>query len=286
MMVIVLYAQIIGCFVLYFNYDISIRNREEIAQHATFLRLKKTKQIIQNNKKEKSPRYIRRRDRQNTKDIASKEFKVQQTMSDQTVNEMRHSENTVKRPRRNIRRIPPKDLQTIEPSFKEQLPIPTTETVKAQQAKTNKPALRCPPPVERKVTFNEAEYAPFDGSGLAVISGSLCFPLKDGSTKCFENTDVFINPVTSYSDEWYIRGWAGRENLQRADERAFKYNKMVKTGKDGTFKFENLKPGSYYVAAAVCLPEAKDAKNCQRQRYAAKVSMKRLVKPTFKRVFP
>ena len=66
-----------------------------------------------------------------------------------------------------------------------------------------------------------------------------------------------------------------------------KYQKyIVGEKKNLKIKFENLKPGSYYVAAAVCLPEAKDAKNCQRQRYAAKVSMKRLVKPTFKRVFP
>ena len=61
---------------------------------------------------------------------------------------------------------------------------------------------------------------------------------------------------------------------------------MIKTGTGGSFKFENLKPGSYYVAASLCMPETKDSLKCQYQRYAAKVSMKRLVKPTFQRVFP
>lgn len=154
---------------------------------------------------------------------------------------------------------------------------------KSAHAMTAKKAL---PPVTRQVAFNEAEYAPYAAGGNAVIEGNACFTLSDGSEKCFEGIEVFINPVTSYSDEWYNRGWAGRECLPAADERAFAYNKKVKTGKNGAFKFEKLKSGSYYVGAAVCLPATKDAKVCRSARYASKVTMKNRVKTTLKKVYP
>jgi len=149
-----------------------------------------------------------------------------------------------------------------------------------------KPVFKCPEPVARKVSFVEEEYAPYAGEGNAIIEGSACFTLSNGSEKCFSNVDVFINPVTSYSDEWYNRAWAGREFLQKADERALDFNKIVKTDEKGAFKFSGLKPGSYYVGAAVCLPDSKDSKNCRVARFASKVSMKNRVKTILKKVYP
>ena len=149
--------------------------------------------------------------------------------------------------------------------------------------KASNPPLRL---AERKASFIESEYAPYVGTGHAIIEGNTCFELADGTTKCFENANVFINPVTTYSDEWYNRGWAGKEFLAKADERAIAYNKMIKSGKDGAFKFESLKPGSYYVGAMVCLPDTKDSKRCVCTRYASKVTMKNRVKTTLKKVFP
>lgn len=158
-------------------------------------------------------------------------------------------------------------------------------TAKDMPAVTTK-APACPPPVPRKAKYIEAEYAPYAQKGNASIQGKLCFPLADGSEKCFANTTVFINPVTSYSDEWYRRGWAGREYLATADQRVIPFNKMVKTDKDGHFAFKDLAPGSYYVGTTVCLPKTKDAKACAYTRWAAKVTMKRMVTPTFKKVYP
>ena len=218
--IILLYAQIFAGAVLYYKYDIKVRNHGEIVHQ------------------------LRKRP------VAS----------------------THKKGVRTIRRRPPK-------------------TTKAQQqsTKTEKkayPALKCPPPVKRDVVFNENEYLPYAKEGNAVIEGDLCLTLKDGSLKCFENAEVFINPVTSYSDEWYKRGWAGRENLEVAHPRAFHYNKKVKTGKDGAFRFEKLPAGSYYVASAICVPEAKGATSCQYHRYATKVETKKYVKPKLKKVYP
>ena len=155
-----------------------------------------------------------------------------------------------------------------------------------KQSKNNVPALRCPPPVKRNVVFDEKQYAPYAAKGNAVIEGKLCLPLKDGTVKCFENAEVFINPKTNYSDEWYQRGWAGRENLQAPNPRAYDFNKKVRTTKDGSFKFEGLPAGSYYVASAVCLPEAKDTPKCAYHRYATTVDVSNTAKATLKQVYP
>lgn len=162
----------------------------------------------------------------------------------------------------------------------------TTQPVAAPVAHEAKPAFKCPEPVARKAQFNEAEYEHYATAGKAVIAGKACFTLADGAEKCFAGVDVFINPVTTYSTEWYERGWAGREFLANPDVRAVKYNKKVRTDKDGSYRFENLPAGSYYVGAVVCEPAAKDAKECQITRYAAKVKMKNSVKPTLLKVFP
>lgn len=193
------------------------------------------------------------------------------------------SSKTTQQRKRNVRRRRTSSAATNSTTA-------TNALIRPQEPKAKidapKPAVQCPPRVERKVVFNEAEYAPFAQGGDAVIEGALCVPLKDGSTKCLANTSVFINPVTSYSDEWYARAWAGRENLQIADERAFRYNITTQTDKNGRFKFENLKPGSYYVGAAVCVPEGKDSVRCQYTRFGTKVTMKRLVKTELKQVYP
>lgn len=184
--------------------------------------------------------------------------------------------------KRPLTRTRKKGIRTI----RRRQPKTTKQQQSTQTEKKAYPALKCPPPVKRDVVFDEREYLPYAKEGNAVIEGDLCLTLKDGSLKCFENAEVFINPVTSYSDEWYKRGWAGRETLEVAHPRAFHYNKKVKTGKDGAFRFEKLPAGSYYVASAICVPEAKGATSCQYHRYATKVEIKKYVKPKLKRVYP
>lgn len=144
----------------------------------------------------------------------------------------------------------------------------------------------CPPPVARRVPYSAAEYVPYAKGGSAKIAGKACFTLEDKSEKCFPNLVVFINPVTNYSNEWYVRGWAGTERLADADPRVVPFNVSVKTAADGSYAFENIAPGTYYVGTQVCLPKTKTDKACTYKRFAAKVTMKKLVSPTLLQVYP
>ena len=145
---------------------------------------------------------------------------------------------------------------------------------------------KCPEPMDRHEILDPAEYAPYEKGGSAVIEGNFCVKLKDNTDKCFSRAQVFINPVTSYSDEWYHRGWAGREALKKADPKALKMNKSVITDQDGKFKFEGLAAGSYYVGAVACVPRTAKSEDCVLSRFATKVTMKNRVKASLKRVYP
>ncbi len=176
------------------------------------------------------------------------------------------------------RPVPPRHHQGVKP-----MPAQGKAAVKKAPPK---PAVKCPEPVARKAQYVEAQYAPYAAGGKAKIQGKACFTLKDGSEKCLAGLDIYINPVTDYSNEWYERGWVGTEYLEVADKRVIPFNKSVKTAQDGSFTFDGLAPGSYYVVTQLCLPTGKDAKTCEYRRYGTKVTMKNLVKPTLKQLFP
>lgn len=176
------------------------------------------------------------------------------------------------------RPVPPKHHQGVKP-----MPAPGKAAVKKAPPK---PAVKCPEPVARKAKYVEAQYAPYAAGGKAKIQGKACFTLKDGTEKCLAGLEIYINPVTDYSNEWYERGWVGTEYLEVADKRVIPFNKSVKTAQDGSFTFDGLAPGSYYVVTQLCLPTGKEAKTCEYRRYGTKVTMKNLVKPTLKQIFP
>lgn len=248
LLVVFLYVELAALGYIYYTYDVSFYPKQTTAQ---LLKAKRARQ-----------QHVRKKMVQRRHHVAQKQAGRP------------HSQKMKAAPQKVVKQAPAKRVPAQKAFTEKDMP------------KTTLKAPTCPPPVPRKVAFNEAEYAPYAVKGNAKIAGNLCLTLADGSEKCFENVDIFINPVTSYSDEWYTRGWAGREYLATADARALPFNKIVKTGPNGAYAFTDLAPGSYYVGTTVCLPPAKDAKTCQYTRWATKVSMKRLVKPTLKKVFP
>ena len=104
-------------------------------------------------------------------------------------------------------------------------------------------------PSERQRSYVEAEYAPYDGQGTASITGQLVAKLPDGGTINRAGNEVVLDPVTSYSTEWYEKHVKGGEELETADIRAGVYTRSTMTDDEGRFRFEKLKPGEYYKPA-------------------------------------
>ena len=106
-----------------------------------------------------------------------------------------------------------------------------------------------PLPVQRQASFDPHEYAPYEKTGTSTISGQVSLRAQDGAvTSGGGCREVYLEPVTSYSTEWYEHEVVKNETLTAPDPRARTYRKVTGTDGVGFFRFENLPQGSYYVA--------------------------------------
>jgi hypothetical protein len=107
-------------------------------------------------------------------------------------------------------------------------------------------------PAPRTAAFQEAEYQPYAGAGEGSVSGQVSmrtgenYVTSGGGCK-----EVLLEPVTSYSTEWFEREVMKNEPLGAPDPRTLTYRRTTQTDGTGYFHFERLPPGSYYVACLV-----------------------------------
>lgn len=110
----------------------------------------------------------------------------------------------------------------------------------------------CAPAIHsRLMSFNEAEYAPYSGAGTASIYGEAFLKTRGGDVKKGAGNKVFMNPVTSYSTEWYQRQIIGGQILEQPDQRALPFFRETIADSDGRFEFQNLPAGEYYLACPI-----------------------------------
>ena len=161
---------------------------------------------------------------------------------------------------------------------------PCTKHRKKAIQKSTGTCTKCPPVWKRTVPFDINEYKPYDTVGALTLSGNVCDALPKG-VKCPTNTTVFINPKTSYSDEWWTKHWNGSFGITKPDEQALKYNKKTTADDKGNFSFTNLPAGSYYIGAEVCT-KTKRQKTCQPMRLGTLVKLDKNTTASLKVVHP
>lgn len=105
-----------------------------------------------------------------------------------------------------------------------------------------------PSPQPRRAVFDETEYAPYAGEGSCAIEGQAFLKTRAGDVKYGAGNDVWLNPVTTYSREWFERNVIGHEALEPADPRVERYARKTVADGEGRFRFEKLPPGEYYIA--------------------------------------
>lgn len=102
----------------------------------------------------------------------------------------------------------------------------------------------------REVAFDPAEYARYAGTGPGIIEGQAFLVTAGGDVKYGAGREVWINPVTKYSTEWFKRAVIGRERLAAADPAVPEARKAVADG-EGRFRFTDLPLGDYYIACYI-----------------------------------
>lgn len=109
-------------------------------------------------------------------------------------------------------------------------------------------APRVQTPIPRNAVFVHEEYEPYAGEGTATILGQAFAKTRGGDVKYGAGCTVILNPVTSYSREWWTLRVLAGDNLEAADLRVTAYTHQTAADGEGRFRFEKLKPGEYYAA--------------------------------------
>lgn len=106
-------------------------------------------------------------------------------------------------------------------------------------------------PVERTSAFNEAEYAPYAGTGTSSITGQAFAKTMGGDVKFAAGNPISLNPVTTYSTEFYNTLVIQQKAITAPDTRAAQYNRSTVADGNGNFEFHNLPAGEYYVTTVL-----------------------------------
>jgi hypothetical protein len=105
--------------------------------------------------------------------------------------------------------------------------------------------------VPRRAPFIPAEYEPYGRPGTATIVGQAFLKTRGGDVKYCAGEPVSLNPVTTYSREWWNVVVLGRREIEPGDPRAQGFHRTTIADAEGRFRFPALPAGEYYVACHV-----------------------------------
>lgn len=108
-------------------------------------------------------------------------------------------------------------------------------------------------PVEEmeRVAFPVSEYNGLAKTGKGTVKGMIY--LKDAYEKRIvgAGTRLYLNPVTSYSQQWYDESYLGGHKMQKADPRLFNYLRFTASDSEGNFAFYGVPSGRYFLIGTV-----------------------------------
>ena len=102
-----------------------------------------------------------------------------------------------------------------------------------------------------RIEFPTSEYYSLPRSGRGTIKGSIYITDSYGSRVVGAGTRLYLNPLTSYSKQWYVESYLGGNRMQKADSRLFNYLKFTAANSSGDFAFYGVPNGSYYLIGTV-----------------------------------
>jgi hypothetical protein len=103
----------------------------------------------------------------------------------------------------------------------------------------------------QRMPFPEAEYASLAKTGSATVTGYIYALTPSGKKVYARQTRLYLNPVTSYSTQWYNESYLGGAKMSKVDPRLFNYLKFTTSDNNGKFEFLNVPSGSYYLIGVI-----------------------------------
>jgi len=125
-----------------------------------------------------------------------------------------------------------------------------------------------------RIPFPVNEYHAFATSGQGTIKGKIYLTVGyDGTRVLGGGTRLYLNPMTSYSNQWYKVSYIGGKKMQKADARLFNYLRFTAAERDGSFAFYGVPSGKYYLIGTVQCGEECGYASTKSIRLATKVEV-------------
>ena len=111
-------------------------------------------------------------------------------------------------------------------------------------------------PIER-LPFPQEEYDELPETGTGVVKGQAFLRTRGGNVITSAGSRVYLNPLTTYSIQWYLAYLEDLEDpfnnvvLSDPDPRLMEYIRETIADASGSFRFENVPPGTYYLTTEV-----------------------------------
>ncbi len=103
----------------------------------------------------------------------------------------------------------------------------------------------------KRIAFPTSEYYRLARTGKGTVKGSIYVDDFNDKKIMGAGTRLYLNPATSYSDQWYRESYIGGKKMEKADSRLFNYLRFTAANSDGKFVFYGVPSGSYYLIGTV-----------------------------------
>ncbi len=105
--------------------------------------------------------------------------------------------------------------------------------------------------IVQRIPFPIAEYQSLQRTGKGTINGYIFVEDSYGKKIYGKNSKLYLNPITSYSKQWYQESYIKGKKMSKADAKLFNYVKFTASGEDGRFAFYGVPTGGYYITGSV-----------------------------------
>jgi hypothetical protein len=117
------------------------------------------------------------------------------------------------------------------------------------------------PVPQSRMPFPEKEYQALSKSGNATVKGQAFLKTGTGDINTATGKELILDPVTSYSLEWFEKSYLTGKPMMQPDPRLSQFILKQVTDENGRFIFENVSPGEYFAVMVIhCEENAGD--NC------------------------
>ena len=138
-----------------------------------------------------------------------------------------------------------------------------------------------PNPVSRsevieRIDFPTEEYKYLKKRGRSTVSGTIYLENSHTSFKVKgKKTKLWLNPVTSYSRQWYEESYLGGYKLSKTDKRLYNYLKFTYSDNAGNFNFFGVPAGDYYLTGTITCADECGFKQSKSIRLVREISVGR-----------